>query len=324
MIWLLMAACKKEEPRDVDRPDPPDPSPHSALHTGTIPVLVHSGSTGTTAETAHTAVETDCSSVPLVPVSVGAIASARGYHGLAFDQAGFIYGMDARNNLIQADYYGASSVFLPTQGTQGMDALQTGELAVATPSGLTIVDPTDASVRVVASSLSFVYGVVEGPDGMLYVGDRTNAYRVDPVNDTYEVYLRNSAAQSVGFSPDFTKFYYTNTTGWALWQVELDANYDPIGAPTQLSNFGSSFRDGLVVDLCGSIYVMDYGTNNMYKIDPVTGDNVLFFDFTFDLYGHGAAWGSGIGGWRRDAIYVPQPYNSNTVAEIVIGIEGVQ
>ncbi len=39
-----------------------------------------------------------------------------------------------------------------------------------------------------------------------------------------------------------------------------------------------------------------------------------------DEYGHGVEWGSGIGAWKADAIYLPQPYNGNTVVEVTLGI----
>ena len=37
-------------------------------------------------------------------------------------------------------------------------------------------------------------------------------------------------------------------------------------------------------------------------------------------YGHGVVWGRGLGGWRPDAIYMPQPYNDAKVREVVIGV----
>ena len=33
-----------------------------------------------------------------------------------------------------------------------------------------------------------------------------------------------------------------------------------------------------------------------------------------------STFGSGIGGWRDDAIYVPQPYNGKSVSEIGLGV----
>ena len=39
-----------------------------------------------------------------------------------------------------------------------------------------------------------------------------------------------------------------------------------------------------------------------------------------ELTGHGVAWGSGVGGFREDALYLPQPVNGGTVGEAIIGV----
>jgi streptogramin lyase len=205
-----------------------------------------------------------------------------------------------------------------------MDTLPSGELVMSSDGGgVVIVDPYTAGTRRIASNVYGIYGVDVGPDGLIYVGNRTSTYRVDPVSGDATMYIANNEAQSVGFSPDGSKFYFTKTFGYALWQVDVDANYDPIGPPSQLADFGASYRDGLALDICGNIYVTDYGTGQMFRTDPTTGAHITYVNFTpFSNYGHSAMFGSGIGGWLSDAIYVPQPYNNNTVGEIVTGVPG--
>lgn len=328
MTALLWAwACGGDDPTGDSTDTPVE---HSSItstgHTGQV--VGHTGATGSTASTASTAhtgeVPFDCTTAPATHQGVRQVPGPRGYHGLAFDLDGYIYGIDVSTNLIRADFYGNGNVFLPGEWIQGMDTLPSGEIVIAAGSGLVVVDPVTLGTRRIATGLGGVYGLIVGPDGMVYVGDRYDAWRVDPVADTYEVYLPGSEAQSVGFSPDGTKFYYTTTFGYALWQVDLDASYDPVGAPTPLANFGSSYRDGLAVDICGNIYVTDYGVRKMFKIEPTTGTVDVFVNFV-DLsnYGHFAVFGSGIGGWRNDAIYVPQPYNNHLVGEIIVGVPGL-
>jgi hypothetical protein len=58
----------------------------------------------------------------------------------------------------------------------------------------------------------------------------------------------------------------------------------------------------------------------MYRIDPDTGLVQDLLGHMGNAYGHGAEWGRGIGEWRSDAIYLPQPYDGNTVLEVVIGV----
>jgi hypothetical protein len=48
-------------------------------------------------------------------------------------------------------------------------------------------------------------------------------------------------------------------------------------------------------------------------------DSVLEESDTSD-YGHGIEWGSGVGGWQKNSIYLPQPYDDNTVVRVDVGV----
>lgn len=321
----LLIACRKSEPTD-------DGS--TRAHSGTTPVLHtgrgtppdHTGATGSTGDTAppqHTALEEfDCSTVSPTPLGVRSVPAARGYHGLAFDFDGYVYGSDNNFNVIQADAYGNGSLFAPGQTTQGFETLSTGEIALTLGNGVRIVDPITLGSRVVGSNVFGPYGLVEGPDGMLYTGNRSDTYRIDPATGDATMYIPGNEAQSVGFSPDGSKFYYTKTFGPALWEVDLDSAYNPVAPPRQLSTFGGGYRDGLAVDICGNIYVPDYSTTRLYRTDPA-GNTTVYVNFgSLANYGHSAVFGSGINGWLSDALYVPQPYNNHTVGEIQTGVPG--
>jgi hypothetical protein len=80
--------------------------------------------------------------------------------------------------------------------------------------------------------------------------------------------------------------------------------------------------DGLGVDVCGNVYVADYGTSALYRIPAQGGEGELFVDWPDWQYGHGLEWGSGLGGWSETALYLPQPYNGNKVVELELGVPG--
>lgn len=327
--WVLVVACREPDDPPKDTTTTPTTETGTTAHTGapTGPTaLTGETAVGHTGSTAHTAVPPfDCSTVSPNPVSVRPVPGGRGYHGLAFDLNGYLYGMDSGYNLVRTDAYGASNIVAPVgSNAQGMDTLPSGEIVVASDLGLIVaIDPNTGGTRTLATGI-YGYGVVVGPDGLVYVGDRTHVWRVDPVAETSDLWLANSSAQSLGFSPDGLTMYFTTTFGFALWEQTVDANVDPVGNPRQLSDFGRGYRDGLVVDACGLIYVPDYSTGKMYRTDPTTGNNTVYVNFTpFSNYGHGAVWGTGTFGWPADALYVPQPYNGNTVGEIVTGVPGL-
>jgi len=86
---------------------------------------------------------------------------------------------------------------------------------------------------------------------------------------------------------------------------------------------GVAWLDGLTVDACGNLYVPNYETSAVYRIAP-DGVVGLYLEQTLEQYGHGLEWGSGVGGWREDALYLPQPYDDATVVEVVVGVPGAE
>ena len=261
----------------------------------------------------------DCDTAPTSPLSDGPIAGARGYHGLAFDEFGYIVGSD-NSVLIKADYYGAWSPFVPGFGSgQQMVYLPDGDLAAINGSG-SVVRINPAGIPTPITSANGGYGLILGPDEMLYMAGGNWVRRIDPTTGATETLCNVSGeSHTVAFSGDGTKLYIGTVGNGSFYVVELDENYDATGPPELYSSFGG-WHDGIVVDACGGVFVADYNTNNLYRIPPGGGQAVLYLDWTHTQYGHGLVWGSGIGGWLAEAIYAPQPYNNNSVTEIVVGI----
>jgi hypothetical protein len=167
--------------------------------------------------------------------------------------------------------------------------------------------------------------VTVGPDGLVYAATWTTIERYDPDTGQHVTVLDDPAVSPyvLEFSPDHRKMYVG--TIWAegsVWALDLDAGLLPVGPPVLFATIGDSekqLHDALGVDACGNVYVAEFYTNNLYRISP-EGEIALFVDYTATDYGHGLEWGSGIGGWRSDALYVPQPYDDNRVTELVIGV----
>jgi hypothetical protein len=174
--------------------------------------------------------------------------------------------------------------------------------------------------------LTYPYGVVVGPDGMIYSGTSNQIVRVDPETGDWEALAElpaKTGAHMFEFSPDFSRLYVGVISSEAnIWAIDLDEDLEPIGDPWVFAeDVGAGYHDGLGVDVCGNIYVNDYWTLSFYRVSPL-GEVSLLEAWTPPAtgYAHGQAWGSGLSVWRTDAIYVPQPYDGNTVAEIVVGI----
>jgi len=261
----------------------------------------------------------DCDLVPVAPISQVQIPGARGYHGLAIDEFGFIVGSDG-SALIKSDYQGNWTVYVPNIGyVEQITYLPDGDLAVADAGTNAILRIDPNGYQSYLGPAHSAYGLVLGPDEMLYTAGGSEIWRIDPTTgaDTLVTSIP-STAHTVNFNGDATKMYIGTIGGGQLYVVELDENLDATGAPQVHAQFGG-WHDGLGVDACEHVFVVDYSTSALYRISP-DGVASMFVDWDSGNYGHGLIWGNGIGGWKWDALYVPLPYNNNRVNEVVVGV----
>lgn len=325
MARLLLAGWLGCTPKTGEQTDPglitTDPTADTSTSASTADT-----STGSTGDTA-TEPAFDCAALPAAPLSMTQLDAPRGYHDVAFDTLGHIIGSD-NTSLLKVTYDGEVSVFVPGASVvQGMDWLPGGDLVYADGNGSLIrVDPSGAPSLMLGGSGAYtVYGVTTGPDGRVYFATWTTVERFDPSTGERVTILDHPAVSPyvLDFSPDHRKLYVgTIWAGGAVWALDLDEDLEPVGEPALLAVVGSGelqLHDALGVDLCGNLYVAEFYTNDLYRVTP-EGEVSLLVDYSAVDYGHGLEWGSGIGGWRSDALYVPQPYNDNRVMEIVIGV----
>lgn len=324
-----LAACTP--PRDPPEQTSTSTTDSGTTRTTTSTTTADTGpSTGATGDTAPPVPEFDCTApLPTAPIAQREIDAARGSYDLRLDDQGYLYGWD--NGLRKADYYGNGVSVSPTlTNVQGMDWLPDGDLAVGeiNTEAVLRVNVTSGAVSLISTDVN-AYGLKVGPDGMIYAGTDDapgggKLVRIDPATGEREVLIDDPRfnVRSIDFSPDFTKIYMGTYFGdGRFWVVDLDANLDPVG-DAYVFNGGvgnGTEHDAVGVDICGNVYVIDYGTLTMYRLAP-DGQMVVFMTFSGNHYGHGIAWGSGIGGWKEDAIYMPEPWYGNTVFEVEVGV----
>lgn len=269
----------------------------------------------------------DCSNVPDTHGGFQVINGPRGYHGLAITPDGRSIGSDG-SSLIESTYDGDWGVFIPGIGLgQQMDWLVDGDLAHATSDSAITRVRLDATTEVIQPGVA-AYGVVVGPDDQIYVTSNFGGAaisRIDPDTGSSALWLSSGGenVHSIGFNREGDRLYAGTIGDGNLYYVDIDNQMNPTTGLELLSNqvgIGNGWHDAVAVDICGYIYVPDYYSSNLYRISPSGETTVFWAPASQSYYAHGLTWGTGEHGWREDALYFPQPYNGNTVGEIIVGV----
>ncbi len=316
LLLVAVTACAAPDPEE-----PPPDGDDTETDSDSVPDTDDTDSDTHTGDTGTTGLTFDCATIPTDMAGVRTVPNARAYHGLGFDSQDRLVGLDA-NNLIAVAFDGTFEVWAPNfGGGEQMAFLANGDLAVAAWNN-TIQRVTPAGGVSNIANVGNVYGLVVGPDDMIYVADWAKVDRIDPANgQPTAIVPPGHSPKVVAFNHDGSKLYFgTIGNGGNVYSVDLDANYDPIGGPQLVGSTPGTWHDGLGVDVCGNVYVAEYGETALYRIGASSGGVQTLNDYPQSQYGHGLIWGSGSGGWDDHMLYVPQPYNGNTVAELDIGV----
>lgn len=271
----------------------------------------------------------DCSTAPDHPLDLRVMSGPRGYHGLAIDREGLIYGLDSSNTLTRSTYEGAFAPFVPNVLAEQIAFTENGHLIMAAPEGLVGITPS--AQRYTINGELYGYGLRVGPDGRAYLAEAKAIRRVNLVTGTAETIVNipdveeGTFAHAFDWSPSFDKLYI-GMTGKSAGQVRvvpLDAELNASGPIEPFADIaaGSVWIDGVGTDICGNVYVANFATSQLFRITP-DGSSSVYVDWSIDpsQYGHGLIFGNGVGGFREDALYLPMPYANNGVQEIVVGV----
>ena len=273
----------------------------------------------------------DCADIPDEPLERNLMDGPRGYHGLVITPDGEIIGTDG-SSLIASTYEGDWRLFMPGYGYgEQMDWLADGDIVASTENGAISRITLDATSEVIRASV-WAYGVRRGLDDRVYVANNNTVARINPNNGNRVLLFSNLGDQphSIGWSPDGTRMYVgtiaLNDPGTVYFadfdedMNQLDTELRVLTNEVHIPAMGGSWHDAVAVDACGNLYIPDYYSSNMFRVTPGGTVTLYWVPNNQSRYAHGAVWGTGEHGWRSDALYVPQPYNNNTVTEIVVGV----
>jgi sugar lactone lactonase YvrE len=271
----------------------------------------------------------DCATASDQPQGIRVMSGPRGYHGLAIDKQGLIFGLDPSNTLTRSTYEGDWAPFVPNVMADQIAFTGNGHLIMAAPEGLVGITPE--AQRFTINGELYGYGLRIGPDGRAYLAEPKAIRRVNLVTGVAETVINmpdideGTFAHAFDWSPSFDKLYVgmTGESGGNVRVVALDAELNASGALEPFVDIapGSVWIDGVGTDICGNVYVANFATSQLFRVTP-DGQSTLYVDWSIDpsQYGHGLIFGNGIGGFREDALYLPMPYAENAVQEIIVGV----
>jgi hypothetical protein len=326
-LLLALFGCQPEGYATVPDGTGPTGVEHSGLdsHSDGSEPVPH---TGDTASSGHTAAPIDpCDELSPVVLGFRRVSDVRPSEEFAFDAQGYVWNATEGSGLFRTDFTGTREVVSPGGALEyaGIGIQPDGlGLALADESGGVVL-----SIDLATGSRDDLF-TVAGPNSMawddhgrLWVGANQRLVRFDPVVGGAPEVITNvpgADLDGVTFSPDGRTLYFNDDTGHEVGKVELDAEGEVLSISSYADLGGGIFAaelDGMTTDICGNLYV----THTDGRLTRVLVDGTQ--QILVASSGHwttAAHFGSGVGGWFRDRLYVMD--RQEGLWELDVGIEG--
>jgi sugar lactone lactonase YvrE len=166
------------------------------------------------------------------------------------------------------------------------------------------------------------YGVVVGPDGLVYATTDNTVLRVDPGDLGSEVLVTfpdEVLPRVADFDPSGRKLYIgTRRSDGQVFVVDLDEDLQ-VATIRPFARTPGWVHDVLVVDACGNLLVTTFFGTGVYRITP-DGTVTTLAELAAEDHVHGAAWGEGVGAWDDHTLYLAHPERGSLVSAWPLGV----
>ncbi len=267
-----------------------------------------------------------CDMLPAGPLDlVEVIDVFNGSEDIAFDGKGHIAGKDGQQILL-ADAAGATTtVAMNVPQAYGLRYRPDGFLVVALPNDDKVIEVSPAGdITDVLLGLNGPNGLYPDFDGNVWVTE-IGAGRVSRINPDKSVDVIVSGPQAAGangvvLDPVRNMLFYTNYGQGRIRRVDLSAGGGFTGEEVVVIQ--NAKLDGLVMDACGNLYVVDQGNSDLYRVKldaqgAAVGAAEMMASFPQNVAN--AQFGSGAG-FDSNTLYVAG--NPGTVYAILAGVPG--
>ena len=245
------------------------PATSTGETTGADPGTPSTGGETTGEETTGGVV--DCDAVGAGPFTPELFVSGfTGSEDLAFDGKGGLALKRAGDIVVVRADKSETTLAMAIPTAYGTRFMADGRLLVALPQGGAViaVDETDVKVKFV--------GGLKGPNGLYpdlegnvwlteFSGNRLLRVAADMTETTIVSGAAASSANGVVYDPARGFVFYTNYQSGQIRRVAIDGEGTP-GSPALVTTIAGAAPDGLTLDACGNLYVVDQGNSVLYRV----------------------------------------------------------
>jgi len=260
---------------------------------------------------------------PLVPTVV--VTVFNGSEDIAFDGKGHIAGKK-QTEILLSDSTGQTTVAAGNVPTAyGLRYRPDGFIVVALPNDDKVIQVSPAGESSdLATGLNGPNGLYPDFDGNVWLteigGNKVSRINADKTVDVIVSGAKASGANGVVLDAGRQMLYYTNYGQGRIRRVDMSPGADP--APIDVIQIQNAALDGLVMDACGHIYVVDQGNSDLYRVKldaagAAVGAEELMASFPKNVAN--AQFGSGAG-FDPKVLYVAG--NPGTVYALAVGVAG--
>lgn len=173
---------------------------------------------------------------------------------------------------------GTNGVLFQHSGSIGGFTFQQDDSMVLFSDDGAILHLQDGDIDTIVPTIDEIAGsrfndVIADPEGRVYCGTmlleegHARLYRLDPDRSLHLVYDDLTQANGMGFSPDLSRFYLTDSNSNRIYQARYDRQTGTLSDREVLIQMpeDEGVPDGMTVDADGTIWSARYGGSGIYR-----------------------------------------------------------
>ena len=321
-MWTLaLIACR---PADPEPPPPPPPAPivdtsapvptGATGDTGSGPFLTLPDATGDTGVDG-------CDDLPTRPLDLQELSPYLGSEEFAFDADGYLVNVsDTYDAVMRTLKGGSAELIAPYDAVEiaGVRFLADGDLVVADEwEGAVVRITPDGSRSIYAAGLVSPNSLAVRGDGDVFVGGYGEIVRIEPNGQVVRIFeLANRDFDGLVFSPDEQTLWLNHDDGGTVGVLDLDDDGDVVSF-TSVANLSGALN-GAAMDRCGNYYVISIA-GTLWRVSR-DGSTQRLVELNGASSTSAVRFGSGVGGWERDHVYV-MDRGLESLWEVDVGVD---